>query len=62
LSDLKPISVGEILVMREEFDHTSRKPDMARGVVVRAEKLVRLLDEVLMWRESAGAETEDGNA
>jgi hypothetical protein len=59
VTDQKRVSVGEILILHAEFEQTAKKPDMARGVVARAEKLIRLLDEVLMWRQRAGAEEED---
>jgi hypothetical protein len=54
-----PVSIGQMLILREEFEQVSRDPHKASGVRLRANLLMRLLDEVLMRRESAGAETEN---
>jgi hypothetical protein len=52
------VSVGQILVLRSEFEKVANNRLSAMGVARRAEQMVQLLDEVLMWRESAGEETD----
>jgi hypothetical protein len=47
------ISVGQVLVLREEFDCVAHEPNASFGATLRARLLVRLLDEVLDWRERA---------
>jgi hypothetical protein len=54
-----PVSIGQMLILREEFEQVSRDPHNASGVRLRANLLLRILDEMLMWRESAGAEEDD---
>jgi hypothetical protein len=45
------VAIGHILILREEFSKVATNPDQPRGLVARAELLVRLLDELLQRRE-----------
>lgn len=54
MNDQLPISIGEILIMRAEFEHTSQNSKMAAGVIKRATILIQLLDELIECREAEG--------
>jgi|GEM_PF-7083666 len=45
------IPIGQILILREEFDHVSKQTDASSSVRLRAARLVVLLDEIVERRE-----------
>lgn len=55
MAEPKPIAIGTILVLREEFDRVTRDETRLAGVRHRAALLVQLLDELLNRREKEGA-------
>jgi hypothetical protein len=62
---MKPVEIGQILILREEFRKVATNPKQPGGLVVRAEILVRLLDELIARREKEAADLElspDSNA
>ncbi|HEY1767786.1 MAG TPA: hypothetical protein VGG26_09025 [Terracidiphilus sp.] len=60
MSKAAKVSTGEVLILRKEFEAVSNDSAKPKGIRARATCMVALLDEVLMWRESAGSETHDG--
>lgn len=53
---MRPVEIGQILILREEFRKVATNPKQPGGLVVRAEILVRLLDELTERREKEAAE------
>lgn len=53
-----PVEIGNILILREEFRKVASNPQQPGGAVVRAQILIRLLDEVLERREKESARVD----
>jgi hypothetical protein len=45
------IPVGQILILRDEFDHVSKQTDASSSIRLRAARMVALLDELIERRE-----------
>lgn len=52
---MKPVEIGQILILREEFRKVATNPKQPGGLVVRAEIIIRLFDELLERREKEAA-------
>jgi hypothetical protein len=52
-------SIGEILVLRADFEAHARNPDVPLGLVARAETFIDLLDELIGYREQEGVNAKE---
>lgn len=52
------VAVGDVLILRDGFRNIAEDTDKLQAQRKHARTMVQLLDEVLMWRETAGEETE----
>ena len=51
------IPLGDVLIIRDGFRNIAEDTDKLQAQRKHARTMVQLLDEVLMWRETAGSET-----
>ena len=57
-----PVPIGQILILREEFQKVASNKNQPGGLVVRAGILIRLLDELTERREKESAERGEASA
>lgn len=55
---MKPVDIGQILILREEFRKVASNRQQPGGAVVRAQILIRLLDELIERREKEAAKVD----
>ena len=55
MDEMAPVAVGQILVLRAEFEKVAADANEKAGVARRAALLVRVLDELIERREKEAA-------
>ena len=52
---MRPVEIGQILILREEFRKVATNSQQPGGAVVRAQIMIRVIDELISRREKEAA-------